>query len=183
MISRDWRRQKLLLIIVGLNIWSGVEAIITLGRLAVNLYNYGFGSETNFYFLTLIPYVVLSILLIANAYGYWNRCLWAWYLTFPQILVSLLWFHPTVYFLIYLERLTKSSVVIYILMGLVLVAELAKGLFLYSKNVKEEFLENAPLNKLRYWKRFTITTTILFFVVVGLFLMFRLHNIFFGASG
>lgn len=168
--------QKKGLIIFGcINLWSGLWGLAVLVLRLYKIISYSRIDNWQLFYISIVPLSVLSFLLIINSYGYFKRRIWAWYLTFPQIIISLLIFHPSFYVPIYIENLINSILLIYIIRIFCFIVELIKGVFFILPSTRNIF----DTYNIIFWKKVVIIGSAVFCIITILILSLRINNILF----
>ena len=155
-----------------LNLLSGVDALISLTKL---LGSTELGVIS--YLLVTLPYLILAVLLLANSYGYWKLKIWAYYFTFSQIVLSLLFFHTSVSFLAYFERFSSGSITVYLIRGISLLIEVGKCFLFFTPTVRQLFKNNSLSSDITYWRRFAVWSNVTLFTCILVLFLIRLKSI------
>lgn len=141
-----------------------------------------------------LSFLTLVFLFFFCAYGYLKKLPWAWYLTFPQIFLSILLMYPTTYVLQYLglfflpdlqhdarNGLPQISFLTISLSIISLSLEIIKLVFFLLPATKKYFLEGVSVSKKKYYRNLSLVFFLFISVLLVLFL-YKTAMLFFFAN-
>ncbi len=193
--SRNRLIRNALIILVFFHLVSGLLGLATLRSFFASYWKLGLFNVGAQALSLHLNFLILNSLFFFCAYGYLRKSPWAWYLTFPQILLSIVLVHPSAFVFQYLivffqqgpinilqsnenNGLPEISYLMVSISILVIGLEVIKLIFFLLPSTKKYFLDQTSLLEKKNCQKLFLVS-FLFISILLAFSFYKTMNSFF----